>query len=108
MCSTTESWEMAKQGMDLGYYISFSGIVTFKNAKELQEVAKKVPLERMLVETDAPYLTPAPFRGKPNHPGYTKYVAEHIAALRGISYDEVAEITTQNFRKLFSKTCLSV
>jgi len=97
----TESWDMAQQGMALGFYISFSGIVTFKNAQELQEVAKRVPLNRILVETDAPYLTPVPYRGKPNQPGYTRYVAEHIAELRGITYAELAQATTQNFKDLF-------
>ncbi|MDF2529911.1 MAG: DNAase [Gammaproteobacteria bacterium] len=97
----TEDYEMAKQGLDLGFYISFSGIVTFKNAEMLKEVAKKVPLDRILVETDAPYLTPVPFRGKANQPGYTRYVAEYIAALRGISYEQVATATTKNFTELF-------
>ena len=97
----TEDYEMAKQGLDLGFYISFSGILTFKNAKDLQEVAKKVPLDRILVETDAPYLTPMPYRGKPNQPGYTRYVAEFLAQLRGIGVAEVAEATTANFQKLF-------
>lgn len=97
----TESWDMAKQGLDLGLYISFSGIVTFKNAIELKEVAKKVPLDRILVETDAPYLTPVPYRGKPNTPGYTRYVAEHIAELRGIDYTTLRDATTANFQRLF-------
>ncbi len=97
----TETWEMAKAAMDMGFYISFSGIVTFKNAQALKEVAKKVPLERMLVETDSPYLAPVPHRGKQNQPAYTRYVAEHIAELRGISFEEVAAQTTQNFQTLF-------
>lgn len=97
----TEDWEMAKQAIDLGCLISFSGIVTFPNAKELQEVAKKVPLESMLVETDSPYLAPVPFRGKPNEPAYVRHVAEYIANLKGISWQEVAEQTTKNFEKLF-------
>lgn len=97
----TETWEMAKQAMDLNFYISFSGIVTFKNATELQDLAKKVPLDRMLIETDAPYLAPAPFRGKPNEPAYVRHVAELIAELRGISFEELASITTQNFERLF-------
>lgn len=100
----TESWEMAKAGIDRGLYISFSGILTFKNAEDLREVAKKVPLDRILVETDAPYLTPVPFRGKPNCPGYTRYVAECLAKLRGIPYSEVAEQTTQNFMTLFGES----
>lgn len=97
----TESLEMAQQAMDLGFYISFSGIVTFKNAKELQEVAKQVPLERMLIETDAPFLTPVPYRGKPNGPQYVRFVCEKIAELKGCSYAEVAQQTTANFQQLF-------
>lgn len=97
----TEDWETAKQAMDLNFYISFSGIVTFQSAKELKEVATCMPIERMLVETDAPYLAPAPHRGKTNQPAYTRFVAEHIAALRGMSLDEVAQITTRNFFTLF-------
>lgn len=97
----TETYEMAKQGLDLGFYISFSGILTFKNAKALQEVAKKIPLENILVETDSPFLTPVPYRGKPNQPGYTRYVAEYLAELKGVSLAKVAEVTTQNFSKLF-------
>jgi len=97
----TEDYDMAKQGLDLGFYISFSGIVTFKNAQMLKEVVKKLPLDRILVETDAPYLTPVPFRGKANHPGYTRYVAEYIAELKGLSYEEVAAATTRNFEELF-------
>ncbi len=97
----TESWEMAKAGLDLGLYISFSGILTFKNAESLRDVARKVPLDRILVETDAPYLTPVPYRGKPNCPGYTRYVAELLAELRGISYSEIAQKTTENFCRLF-------
>lgn len=96
-----EDWATAQEAMDLNFYISFSGIVTFKNAKEVQAVAKQVPLDRMLVETDAPYLTPVPYRGKPNQPGYTRYVAEYIAKLRGISFEQVAEQTTANFFRLF-------
>jgi len=87
--------------MEMNFYISFSGIVTFKNAKEVQEVAKQVPLERMLVETDSPYLTPMPYRGKPNQPGYTRYVAEFIAELHDTSLEHVAEQTTANFFELF-------
>lgn len=98
----TETWEMAQQSMELGAYISFSGIVTFKNAKQLQEVAKKMPLERMLVETDCPYLTPAPYRGKPNQPGYTRYVAEFIAELRNEPFELIAKQTTSNCEKLFT------
>ena len=97
-----EDWETAQKAMEMNFYISFSGIVTFKNAKEVQEVAKQVPLERMLVETDSPYLTPMPYRGKPNQPGYTRYVAEFIAELKGISFEQVAEQTTANFFNLFN------
>ncbi|NOY66469.1 MAG: TatD family hydrolase [Gammaproteobacteria bacterium] len=96
-----EDWETAKQALDLGFYISFSGIVTFKNAKDLQEVAKKVPLDKMLVETDSPYLAPVPNRGKPNEPAYVLFVAEKIAELRGMSLEEVASITTNNYKQLF-------
>jgi TatD DNase family protein len=99
----TENWDMAKSAMDMNYYISFSGIVTFKNAVELRDVASKVPLERMLVETDSPYLAPVPYRGKPNVPGYVKEVAEFIAELKGISYQEVIETTGENFHRLFKK-----
>jgi TatD DNase family protein len=98
----TETWEMAQQALELGFYISFSGIVTFKNAEELREVASKVPLDRILIETDAPYLAPVPFRGKPNEPGYVSYVAEKIAELRGLSVEEVGAISSQNFYRLFS------
>lgn len=99
----TEDWDMAQQAIDLGFYISFSGIVTFKNAQELKEVAKKVPLDRMLVETDAPYLTPMPFRGKPNFPKHTRQVAEYIAELKQVPFDNVAKQTTDNFFRLFKK-----
>ena len=97
----TESQEVAEQAMELGFYISLSGIVTFKNAQALKEVAKNIPLDRMLVETDSPYLAPIPFRGKTNQPAYVKHVAEHVAELRGITLDEVAAATTQNFFRLF-------
>jgi TatD DNase family protein len=99
----TESQEVADQAMELGFYISLSGIVTFKNAQALKEVAKNIPLDRMLVETDSPYLAPVPFRGKTNQPAYVKHVAEHIADLRGISLNEVAEATTRNFFRLFKQ-----
>lgn len=99
----TESWEMAKQAMDLGFYISFSGIVTFDNAKELKELAKKIPLDRMLIETDAPFLAPIPHRGKPNEPAYVRYIAEHIAQLRNIEFTTVAQWTTQNYFTLFGE-----
>ncbi len=98
----TESLDVARAAMELGFYISFSGIVTFKSAKELQEVAKAVPLDRMLIETDSPYLAPVPYRGKMNEPGYVPHVAEFIAALKGVSLREVADATTNNFFKLFN------
>ena len=97
----TESLEMALAAIELGFYISFSGIITFKNATELQEVVKHVPLERLLIETDSPYLTPVPFRGKPNQPKYVHYVAEKVAELKGVSFDEVAKATSENFMRLF-------
>lgn len=97
----TETQEMAEQAMDLGFYISLSGIVTFKNAVELKEVAKNIPLDRLLIETDSPYLAPVPYRGKPNEPEYVPKVAEHIAELKQISVEEVAKVTTHNFYTLF-------
>lgn len=97
----TESWEVAEAALAMGFYISFSGIVTFKNAKQLKEVAQRVPLERMLIETDSPYLAPVPHRGKLNQPAYVKHVAEEIAVLRGISTSEIARHTTANFEHLF-------
>ena len=98
----TEGWEVAQDAMELGFQISFSGIVTFKNAVGLKDVARRVPLERMLIETDAPYLAPVPYRGKTNEPGLVKYVAEEIARLRGIGLDEVGAVTSRNFFKLFA------
>jgi len=98
----TEDWEMAKQAMDMNFYISFSGIVTFKNALLLQEVAKKIPLDRMLIETDSPYLAPVPHRGQSNVPAWVSHVAQCIADLRKISVEEVARQTTENFFNLFS------
>jgi len=97
----TETWEVAQAALAMNFYISFSGIVTFKNAKQLKEVAQRVPLERMLIETDAPYLAPVPHRGKLNQPAYVKHVAEEIALLRGIGVDEVGRRTTENFERLF-------
>ena len=97
----TEDWNYAKKALDLGFYISFSGIVTFKNAQAIKEVAKKVPADRFLIETDSPYLAPVPYRGKPNYPTYVSYVAEHVAELRGISVEECARISTENFNTLF-------
>ncbi len=99
----TESWEVAERAMELNFYISFSGIVTFRNAVELQEIARRVPLDRMLIETDAPYLAPVPYRGKRNDPSKVRHVAEKIADLRGIPVAEVEERTTANFFELFSK-----
>lgn len=98
----TEDWETARKALDLGFYISFSGIVTFKNAIELQQVAKLVPLDRMLIETDSPYLAPVPHRGKTNQPGYVCHVAEFISTLRGEPIERIAEQTTENFFTLFS------
>jgi TatD DNase family protein len=98
-----EDWEVAQKAMDMGFYISFSGIVTFKNAKQIQDVAKKMPLNRMLVETDSPYLAPVPHRGKTNQPAYVRYVAEYIAKLRQDSFENIAQATTNNFLQLNSK-----
>ena len=97
----TENWDMARRAIDLNFYISFSGIVTFQNADDLREVAKKVPLDRLLIETDAPYLTPVPKRGRPNEPKYVRHVAECIAELRGMSFEDLVEATRQNFYRLF-------
>ncbi len=97
----TESLEMAKAALDLNFYISFSGIITFKNAVELVEVAKTIPLEKILIETDSPYLAPVPFRGKTNEPKYVKYVAEKIAEIKGVSVETVAKQTSENFCRLF-------
>ncbi|MCC5792514.1 MAG: TatD family hydrolase [Legionellaceae bacterium] len=96
-----EDWEVAQKALDLNFYISFSGIVTFKNAKVLQEVAQKVPADRMLIETDSPYLAPVPFRGKQNHPALVKHVAEKLAELRGESLTTIAQQTTENFYRCF-------
>ncbi|NCN43173.1 MAG: DNAase [Piscirickettsiaceae bacterium CG_4_9_14_3_um_filter_43_564] len=96
-----EDLATAEAAMALGFYISFSGIVTFKNAKEIKTVAAAVPLDRILVETDSPYLAPVPYRGKPNQPAYTRYVVEEIARLRGLSVEAVAQATTENFQRLF-------
>ena len=97
----TGSWKEAQAAIELGFLISFSGIVTFKNATALREVARQVPLERMLIETDSPYLAPVPYRGKTNEPGLVRYVAEEIARLRQVSLEEVAEATSANFFRLF-------
>lgn len=97
----TEDWAYAEKALALGFYISFSGIVTFKNAQAIKEVAKKVPADRFLIETDSPYLAPVPYRGKPNYPTYVRYVAEHIAELRETSVEEIARLSTDNFNVLF-------
>ncbi len=99
----TESWEVACQAMDMGFYISFSGIVTFKSAKDLQEVAKRMPLDRILIETDAPYLSPVPYRGQLNDPSKVIHVAEMLAQLRGVSLSTIEEASTKNFFNLFNK-----
>ncbi|EKF35973.1 MULTISPECIES: TatD family hydrolase [Bacillus] len=97
----TGSLEIAKACMEMNFYISFGGPVTFKNAKKPKEVVKDIPSDRLLIETDCPYLTPAPFRGKRNEPSYVKYIAEQIAELRDISFEELAELTTENAKKVF-------
>ena len=96
-----DDWHTAKQAMDMNFYISFSGIVSFKNAQAVQEVARRIPRDRLLVETDSPYLAPVPFRGKPNQPAYVHYVAECLAHLRGEKYSDLAQQTTDNFFTLF-------
>ncbi|MDP3366037.1 MAG: TatD family hydrolase, partial [Pseudomonas sp.] len=95
----TEDWEMAKAALDIGFYISLSGIVTFRNAEALRDVARQVPADRLLVETDSPYLAPVPHRGKPNLPQYVREVAEYLAVLRGVSYESLAEQTSSNFKR---------
>ena len=100
----TEDWETAKRALDIGFYISLSGIVTFKNARELQEVAKKLPLDRILIETDSPYLAPVPHRGKTNQPAFVRHVAEFLATLRGDSIENIAKTTTDNFHTAFPTT----
>lgn len=97
----TGDYEMAKAALDEGFYVSFSGIVTFKNAKDLAEVAKKIPMDKLLIETDAPYLAPVPKRGKENQPAYVRHTAEFLAELRGVSLESIAEKTTNNFLDLF-------
>ena len=97
----TETWEMASQGLDLGFYVSFSGIVTFKNAQALREVARRVPVDRLLIETDSPYLAPVPYRGKPNEPRLIPQVASCIAELRGIPVDALAAAPSANYFRLF-------
>jgi len=97
----TESWPVAKAALDQGFYISFSGILTFKSASKLREVAAKVPLERTLIETDSPYLAPVPYRGKVNQPAYVRHVAEALATIKQLPLDKVAETTSENFLRLF-------
>ena len=97
-----DDWQTAEKAMEMNFYVSFSGIVTFKNATQVQEVARQVPLERLLIETDSPYLAPVPYRGRPNQPGYVRHVAEFIADLRGIELNTLANATTENFFTLFA------
>jgi TatD DNase family protein len=99
----TEDWETAKRALDLNFHISFSGIVTFRNAQQIQEAARKVPEDRLLIETDSPYLAPLPHRGKPNYPFLVRHVAECVAELRGISFEAVAETTARNYYARFPK-----
>lgn len=99
----TESWEMAQAALDMNYYVSISGIVTFRNANELREVAKKIPAERLLIETDSPYLAPIPYRGKSNQPRYVRAVGEFLAELRGVNVETLAAQTTANFFRLFGR-----
>jgi len=97
----TESWDVAQRALDVGFHISFSGIVTFRNAADLKDVAKRVPLDRMLIETDSPYLAPVPHRGKRNQPAWVRHVAEEIAVLRAIPVEAIARATSDNFFRLF-------
>ncbi len=99
----TENWEVAQAAIELGFYISFSGIVTFKNAQQIQDVAQKVPLDRMLIETDSPFLAPVPYRGKRNDPSKVIHVAEKIAELRSMPVSSIEQITAENYFKLFNK-----
>ena len=99
----TDTQAVAKGALDLGYYISFSGILTFKTAKELRDVAAWVPLDRLLIETDSPYLAPAPYRGKTNNPSYVPFVAKLLAELRGMTPEAVGQLTSDNFNRLFPK-----
>ena len=103
----TETWDVAEVALDLGFHISLSGIVSFKNAAIVKDVARRVPLDRLLVETDSPYLAPVPYRGKLNQPAYVKHVAEEVARLRDISLEELAAATTANFSRLFPTTITS-
>ncbi|MEO5863258.1 MAG: TatD family hydrolase [Burkholderiales bacterium] len=98
----TETWEVAKAALDLGFYISFSGIITFRNAADLREVVRQVPLNQMLIETDSPYLAPVPYRGKTNQPAYVREVAASVSQIRNVPLEVVANTTTENFFRLFS------
>ena len=98
-----EDWDVARRALDIGYHVSFSGIVTFKSAKAIQEVAKRAPLDRILVETDAPYLAPVPHRGRTNEPAFTSHTARFVAELRGMDYEALCEATTENFFELFGR-----
>ena len=98
----TETADVARAGLDLGLYISFSGILTFKNAQDLRDVAQFVPMDRILIETDSPYLAPVPYRGKTNNPSYVPFVAKQIAEIKGMTVEAVAEATSRNFDQLFS------
>jgi TatD DNase family protein len=98
----TETYDVANKAIDMGFVISFSGIVTFKNASELRETARKIPMERMLIETDSPYLAPVPYRGKTNEPAFVRYVADEIARIRELSVERVGEITSKNFFSVFN------
>ena len=100
----TESQQVADAALDMGFFISFSGILSFKNAAELREVARRVPLERCLIETDSPYLAPMPHRGRINQPAYVRHVAEQLAVVKGCSLQQVAEVTSGNFERLFWRT----
>jgi TatD DNase family protein len=102
----TETQAVAKAALDLGFYISFSGILTFKSAQDLRDVAAWVPLDRLLIETDSPYLAPVPYRGKTNNPSYVPYVAQLLANLRGMPVEEMADLTSQNFNQLFPKVMI--
>lgn len=97
----TENEHVARQALELGFYISFSGILTFKTAQDLRDVATWVPMDRLLIETDSPYLTPVPYRGKTNNPSYVPYVAKQLAALKNCSVEEIADVTSRNFTRLF-------
>ncbi|MES2252467.1 MAG: TatD family hydrolase [Pseudomonadota bacterium] len=102
------SIDLAKAALDRGYYLSFSGIITFKKAEELREVVRFTPLDRMLVETDSPFLAPIPHRGQPNQPAWTRVVAEKVAEIKGVPLAEIATATTTNFFNLFSKAMPSI